>query len=328
MEVQTSWNHHESQTFCDETNLQGKPSCYEPLTPPASRTSGSSSSEDEEFKFIYNLNQLPTQNGETINSSSTTNRRQKPVGLLKMAKKMKNMNENELQDLRIKINERERRRMHDLNSALDSLREVMPYGHGPAVRKLSKIATMLLAKNYILTLKGSLEEMQRIASDLYRQVPNVHQVGGKDLKRLNIETSSLLGKESQAVSLATNNTSPKHVSLKLNEKASRTKPQEYMFPTLNCPTSLLRQSSIPLEYERIPAYLPSTPPVSNCFSFFPVRFSLPLHSQVSPTLASHNHLSGSRKRSSEEKLPVPDKRQRFSDSLKLKVDFSNVDSLH
>lgn len=45
----------------------------------------------------------------------------------------------------------------------------MPYGHGPAVRKLSKIATMVLARSYIITLKKSLEEMQQIAADLYKQ---------------------------------------------------------------------------------------------------------------------------------------------------------------
>ena len=40
--------------------------------------------------------------------------------------------------------------MHDLNDALDDLRNVIPYAHSPSVRKLSKIATLLLAKNYIL----------------------------------------------------------------------------------------------------------------------------------------------------------------------------------
>ena len=44
------------------------------------------------------------------------------------------------------INARERRRMHDLNDALDDLRHMIPYAHSPSVRKLSKIATLLLAK--------------------------------------------------------------------------------------------------------------------------------------------------------------------------------------
>ncbi|RWS21108.1 basic helix-loop-helix protein-like protein [Leptotrombidium deliense] len=52
--------------------------------------------------------------------------------------------------VRLSINARERRRMHDLNDALDELRSVIPYAHSPSVRKLSKIATLLLAKNYIL----------------------------------------------------------------------------------------------------------------------------------------------------------------------------------
>lgn len=52
--------------------------------------------------------------------------------------------------MRLNINARERRRMHDLNDALDELRSVIPYAHSPSVRKLSKIATLLLAKNYIL----------------------------------------------------------------------------------------------------------------------------------------------------------------------------------
>lgn len=82
------------------------------------------------------------------------------------------MDEKELQALRLKINSRERRRMHDLNSALDGLREVMPYAHGPSVRKLSKIATLLLAKNYILMLNNSLEEMKKLVSDIYQSHPN------------------------------------------------------------------------------------------------------------------------------------------------------------
>ena len=53
-------------------------------------------------------------------------------------------------DLRLRINSRERKRMHDLNNALDELRTVLPYANGPTVRKLSKIATLLLAKNFIL----------------------------------------------------------------------------------------------------------------------------------------------------------------------------------
>ncbi|XP_054639171.1 class E basic helix-loop-helix protein 23 [Dunckerocampus dactyliophorus] len=78
-----------------------------------------------------------------------------------LAKKSK-----EQRSLRLSINARERRRMHDLNDALDGLRAVIPYAHSPSVRKLSKIATLLLAKNYILMQAQALEEMRRLVAYL------------------------------------------------------------------------------------------------------------------------------------------------------------------
>ncbi|XP_060918842.1 oligodendrocyte transcription factor 4 [Labrus mixtus] len=77
------------------------------------------------------------------------------------------LSKNDVQDLRLKVNSRERKRMHDLNQAMDGLREVMPYAHGPSVRKLSKISTLLLARNYILMLSSSLEEMKKLVGDVY-----------------------------------------------------------------------------------------------------------------------------------------------------------------
>lgn len=56
--------------------------------------------------------------------------------------------------------------MHDLNDALDELRSVIPYAHSPSVRKLSKIATLLLAKNYILMQANALEELRRLIAYL------------------------------------------------------------------------------------------------------------------------------------------------------------------
>ncbi|XP_057359222.1 class E basic helix-loop-helix protein 23 [Manis pentadactyla] len=72
----------------------------------------------------------------------------------------------EQRSLRLSINARERRRMHDLNDALDGLRAVIPYAHGPSVRKLSKIATLLLARNYILMQAQALDEMRRLVACL------------------------------------------------------------------------------------------------------------------------------------------------------------------
>ncbi|CAD5123137.1 unnamed protein product [Dimorphilus gyrociliatus] len=97
--------------------------------------------------------------GEMINRKSGN-------GSSRNRKISKEINDDDLQRLRLKINSRERKRMHDLNSALDGLREVMPYSHGPSVRKLSKIATLLLAKNYILMLQNSVAEMKKLVSDV------------------------------------------------------------------------------------------------------------------------------------------------------------------
>ncbi|ELR58076.1 Oligodendrocyte transcription factor 2, partial [Bos mutus] len=94
-------------------------------------------------------------------SSSSTSSSTSSAAASSTKKDKKQMTEPELQQLRLKINSRERKRMHDLNIAMDGLREVMPYAHGPSVRKLSKIATLLLARNYILMLTNSLEEMKR-----------------------------------------------------------------------------------------------------------------------------------------------------------------------
>ncbi len=56
--------------------------------------------------------------------------------------------------------------MHDLNDALDELRSVIPYAHSPSVRKLSKIATLLLAKNYIL-VSGSVLNLSNLLEKLH-----------------------------------------------------------------------------------------------------------------------------------------------------------------
>ncbi|GAB1604794.1 neurogenic differentiation factor 1 isoform X1 [Argonauta hians] len=59
---------------------------------------------------------------------------------------------------RLESNERERMRMHSLNDAFQELREVIP--HVNLDRKLSKIETLTLAKNYIKALTNVICEMR------------------------------------------------------------------------------------------------------------------------------------------------------------------------
>ncbi|XP_014259281.1 class A basic helix-loop-helix protein 15-like isoform X3 [Cimex lectularius] len=59
---------------------------------------------------------------------------------------------------RLESNERERMRMHSLNDAFEQLREVIP--HVKMERKLSKIETLTLAKNYIMALTNVICEIR------------------------------------------------------------------------------------------------------------------------------------------------------------------------
>lgn len=96
---------------------------------------------------------------------------------------------------RLSINARERRRMHDLNDALDELRSVIPYAHGPSVRKLSKIATLLLAKNFIMMQNNIIDELKR------------------ELNYLITNYSAAANIQSTSKSSPNNNSNPDHKSL-------------------------------------------------------------------------------------------------------------------
>lgn len=79
--------------------------------------------------------------------SSTNGRRRRSV-----------LNARERNLRRLESNERERMRMHSLNDAFQALREVIP--HVKMERKLSKIETLTLAKNYIMALTNVVCEMR------------------------------------------------------------------------------------------------------------------------------------------------------------------------
>lgn len=111
------------------------------------------------------LNSVSSTQNELLQKMTSEHLSKTPSGSKYKLKKQ--VTEQEIQQLRLKINGRERKRMHDLNLAMDGLREVMPYAHGPSVRKLSKIATLLLARNYILMLTSSLDEMKRLVGEIY-----------------------------------------------------------------------------------------------------------------------------------------------------------------
>nr|XP_022291763.1 uncharacterized protein LOC111103056 [Crassostrea virginica] len=75
-------------------------------------------------------------------------------------------------DIRLRINSRERQRMHELNDALDALRKVLPNPHGSSLKKLSKLSTLVQAREHILSLSRSIEEMKRLAYSLSKRETN------------------------------------------------------------------------------------------------------------------------------------------------------------
>ncbi|XP_061193511.1 uncharacterized protein LOC133201736 [Saccostrea echinata] len=74
-------------------------------------------------------------------------------------------------EVRLRINNRERQRMHELNDALDALRQVLPHSNGPSRKKLSKLSTLVQARSHIISLSHSIEEMKSMVSSLSKKDP-------------------------------------------------------------------------------------------------------------------------------------------------------------
>ncbi|XP_076670471.1 protein dimmed [Andrena cerasifolii] len=91
----------------------------------------------------------PKHQSEDGKAAQQNTKRTKRSGL-KLSKLSKGVTPRERTLRRLESNERERMRMHSLNDAFQSLREVIP--HVTKGRQLSKIETLTLAKNYIIAL--------------------------------------------------------------------------------------------------------------------------------------------------------------------------------
>ncbi|XP_062541928.1 protein dimmed [Armigeres subalbatus] len=89
-----------------------------------------------------------THGGRHVSSHSSHHLQTSAAAAARRRKGVLNAKERNLR--RLESNERERMRMHSLNDAFQSLREVIP--HVKKERRLSKIETLTLAKNYITAL--------------------------------------------------------------------------------------------------------------------------------------------------------------------------------
>lgn len=98
--------------------------------------------------------------GGEVSGSSSGSKTQQQIQQQnrKTTRRKKGVSARERNLRRLESNERERMRMHSLNDAFQELREVVP--HVKLGRKLSKIETLKLAKNYIKALTNVICEMR------------------------------------------------------------------------------------------------------------------------------------------------------------------------
>ncbi|XP_078037915.1 uncharacterized protein LOC144470522 [Augochlora pura] len=97
------------------------------------------------------------QRSQTRRTMQRNSKRSEKSGL-KLSKPSRGATPRERTLRRLESNERERMRMHSLNDAFQSLREVIP--HVSKERRLSKIETLTLAKNYIVALTDAICAMR------------------------------------------------------------------------------------------------------------------------------------------------------------------------
>lgn len=98
----------------------------------------------------------PSDSGGSSNSEEMTEKKARTTK--RAARRRKGVSARERNIRRLESNERERQRMHSLNDAFQELREVIP--HVNLDRKLSKIETLTLAKNYIKALTNVICEIR------------------------------------------------------------------------------------------------------------------------------------------------------------------------
>ncbi|KAM4636514.1 neurogenin-3 [Discoglossus pictus] len=112
-----------------------------PLSLPSSPSPSLSDGEDSGETFSFSDSRETQQKKQKVRRS-----RSKAKSEVTVTKQKKHR--------RVKANDRERNRMHNLNSALDSLRSVLP--SFPDDSKLTKIETLRFAHNYIWALSETL----------------------------------------------------------------------------------------------------------------------------------------------------------------------------
>lgn len=164
----TSTSSGEFLSIPSSTSAKRRPGKSEPPGSPPS-DSGVSSTNDDMLTLTPNYSDHIKKSPPTASKSAAR----------KFARRRKALSARERNLRRIESNERERQRMHSLNDAFGELRSVIP--HVDIGRKLSKIETLTLAKNYIKALTNVVCETrgEKGPYELAELNPSMENVGGK-----------------------------------------------------------------------------------------------------------------------------------------------------
>lgn len=137
----------------------------------------------------------PSSPSDSGGSSTTEEMTEKKARTSKRtARRRKGVSARERNIRRLESNERERQRMHSLNDAFQDLREVIP--HVNLDRKLSKIETLTLAKNYIKALTNVICEIRGesapyslpVAQDNLNEKLDLSDTEANDVESMSVES--------------------------------------------------------------------------------------------------------------------------------------------
>lgn len=105
--------------------------------------------------------------GTTLLESLTKNDTEKENTCPYESIQKKTVKEKVPEAVRLRTNDKERQRMHQLNTAMDNLRRVVPYSR--SVNKLSKLSTLLLARKHIVSLQKTKCELHQLKEKILEQ---------------------------------------------------------------------------------------------------------------------------------------------------------------
>uniref|UniRef100_A0A7E4UMH4 BHLH domain-containing protein n=1 Tax=Panagrellus redivivus TaxID=6233 RepID=A0A7E4UMH4_PANRE len=132
------------------------------------KRAGSSDSDDS---IASKKSRLTMINAETGELEPYVRKRRSSVEKAKLKSRLESLDPEEQDRVRQTINSRERKRMHNLNFALDDLRDSLPSSRGASSRKLSKINTIVCATDWIRQIQKDNALLRQKLTDLGAEVP-------------------------------------------------------------------------------------------------------------------------------------------------------------